>query len=73
MLILRLLEFLSWTKGKSKHIKVRQSRNDFFQADVSSKKRTNEFDFTTMKPQIDLFVFLKKLKTPKRHLKLADL
>ena len=29
----------------------------------------NEFDFTTMKPQVDLFsiVFWKKLKTPKRH------
>ena len=35
----------------------------------SSKKRTNEFDFTTMIPQVDLFsfVFWKKLKTPKRH------
>ena len=29
----------------------------FFQADVSSKKRTNEFDFTTMIPQGDLFSF----------------
>ena len=41
----------------------------FFQADISSKKRTNEFYFTTMKPQVDLFsfVFWRKLKTPKRH------
>ena len=41
----------------------------FFQDDVSSKKRTNESYFTTMKPQVDLFsfVFWKKLKTPKRH------
>ena len=41
----------------------------FFQADVPSKTRTNEFDFTTMIPQVDLFsfVFWKKLKTPKRH------
>jgi hypothetical protein len=41
----------------------------FFQADVSSKKWTNKFDFTTMIPQVDLFsfVFWKKLKTPKRH------
>ena len=41
----------------------------FFQVDVSSKKRTNKFDFTTMKPQVDLFsfVFWKKLMTPKRH------
>ena len=44
----------------------------FFQADVSSKKPTNEFDFTTMIPQVDLlsFVFWKKLKTPKRHFKI---
>ena len=27
----------------------------FFQIDVSSKKRTDEFYFTTMKPQVDLF------------------
>ena len=41
----------------------------FFQADVSSKNRTNEFDFTTMIPQVDLFsfIFWKKFKTPKRH------
>ena len=33
------------------------------------QKRTNEFYFTTMKPQIDLFsfVFWRKLKTPKIH------
>ena len=30
----------------------------------SSKKRTNEFVFTTMR---SVFVFWKKLKTPKRH------
>ena len=35
----------------------------------SPKKRTNKFDFTTMIPQVNLFsfVFLRKLKTPKRH------
>ena len=35
----------------------------------SSKKRTNEFYFTTIKLQVDLFsfVFWKKLKTPKRQ------
>ena len=40
----------------------------FFLADVSSKKWTNEFYFT-MKPQVDLFLFVfwRKLKTPKRH------
>ena len=41
----------------------------FFQAHVSSKKRTNEFYFTAMKPQVDLFSFSfwRKLKAPKRH------
>ena len=41
----------------------------FFQVDVSSKKWTNEFYLTTMKPQVDLFLFVywRKLKTPKRH------
>ena len=41
----------------------------FFQANVSSKEGTNEFYFTTMKPQADLFLFCfwRKLKTPKRH------
>ena len=36
---------------------------------ISSKKRTKEFDFTTMIPQIDLFsfVFWRKSKTPKNH------
>ena len=34
----------------------------------SSKKGTKKFDFTTMIPQVDLFLFIwKKLKTPKRH------
>ena len=48
---------------------TRVSRNDFFQADVPFKKRTNQFDFTTMKPQVDLFwfIFWKKLKSLKRH------
>ena len=42
----------------------------FFQADVSSNERTNKFNFTTMIPLRStcfLFVFWKKLKTPKRH------
>ena len=50
--------------------KVRKSRNDFFMPKFPPKnERTNEFYFTTMKPQIDLFsfVFWRKLKTPKRH------
>ena len=56
-------ENLHWlTKGQTKSKR-------FFQADVSSTKRTNEFYFTTMKPRVDLFLFVlwKKLKTPKRH------
>ena len=47
-------------------LKVRQSRNDFFQADVSYKKQSKELYFTTMKPQ-ERLVFWRKLKTPKRH------
>ena len=41
----------------------------FFQLNISSKKQTNKFYFTTMKPEVDLFsfVFWRKLKTPKRH------
>ena len=30
----------------------------FFQADVSSEKQMKEFYFTTMKPQVDLFLFV---------------
>ena len=37
------------TKGQKK-LKL------FFQVEVSSKKRTNEFYFITMKPQVDLFL-----------------
>ena len=41
----------------------------FFQVNVSSKKRTNEFYFTTMRPHVDLFsfVFWRKLMTLKRR------
>ena len=54
--------FWSITKGQTKS-------QQFFQADVPSKNRTNEFNFTSMIPQVDLFLFVfwKKLKTPKRH------
>ena len=40
-----------------------------FHGNVSSKKWPNEFDFTIMIPQVDLFLFFfwKKLKTTKRH------
>ena len=39
----------------------------FLVSSISSKKRTKEFDFTTMTPQVDLFsfVFWRKSKTPK--------
>ena len=50
-------------------LEVRKKLNWFFQNDVSSKNRTSKFYFTTMKPLVDLFLFVfwKKLKTPKRH------
>ena len=38
----------------------------FFQANVSSKKRTKEFNFTILWDFFS-FVFWRKLKTPKRH------
>ena len=40
----------------------------FFQVDVSSKKQTNEFYCTTMKPQVDLFsfVFLEEIEDTKK-------
>ena len=34
----------------------------FFQVEVSSKKQTNEFYFTAMKPQVDLFSFFRFLE-----------
>ena len=50
-----------------KAVKVRQSRNDIFQAKVSSKKQTNEFYFTTMKPHVDLFsFFLEEIEDTKK-------
>ena len=33
-------------------------QNEELKADVSSKKQTNKFDFTTMIPQVDLFLFV---------------
>ena len=51
------------------HTKGQTNSKTFFQDSVSSKKRMNEFDFTTMIPQVDLFsfVFWRKLKTPKSY------
>ena len=56
-------------------LKVRQCRNELVQADDSSKKRTNKFNFATMVPQVNLFsfVFWKKLKTLKNISKSTDL
>ena len=34
------------------------SAKGFFMSLISSKKRTKEFDFTTMIPQVDLFLFV---------------
>ena len=58
----------NWRPGLA-YYKGQTKPKYFFQTDVSSKKRTNEFDFTTMIPQVDLFsfIFWKKLKTPKRR------
>ena len=40
----------------------------FFQVDISSKKRSNEFYFTTIKPQVDLFFvrFLEEIEDKKK-------
>ena len=56
---------ISYYKGQTKS-------KWFFQAYVSSKKRTNEFYFTTMKLQVNLFLFVfwRKLKKTKRHFKI---
>ena len=45
------------------------SAKGFFMSLISSKKRTKEFDFTTMIPQVDLFLFVfwRKSLTPKNH------
>ena len=58
---------------KKKNLSKGQTKSKwFFQADVSSKKWTNEFNFTTMIPQVDLFSFVywKKSKTPENHLEI---
>ena len=45
----------------------------FLMSSISSKKRTKEFDFTTMIPQVDLFsfVFWRKSRTPKNHFEIV--
>ena len=56
-------------KQQIMHAKSQTNSKQFFQVDVSSKKGMNEFYFTTMKYQVNLFsfIFWRKLKTPKRH------
>ena len=54
-------------------LKVRQSRNDFFKPTKFSKKWTNEFDFTTMIPQVYLFSFVLWKKKQRHISKLTDL
>ena len=50
-------------------LKFSYFRNGFLRSSIFSEKQTNEFDFTAMIPQVDLFsfVFWRKLTTPKRH------
>ena len=62
--------FLLYDNNKKSWLTEGRTESKWFvQAAVSSKKQTNEFDFTTMIHQVDLFSFIiwKKLKTPKRH------
>ena len=52
----------AWSSGKGQIIS-----KWFLVPLISSKKRTKEFDFTTMIPLVDLFLFVfwRKSKTPK--------
>ena len=45
-------------------LKVRKSRNDFFKYRFFSKKCSNEFFFTTIKPQVNLLlsIFLEEIE-----------
>ena len=54
--------------GLTKDTKGQTKSKWFFRAYVSSKKQTNEFYFTTMKPQSDLFlfVFLEEIEDTKK-------
>ena len=58
-----------WARNVWMNAKGQKKSKRFFQADVSSKKRTNEFYFTTYETSGRLvFVhFWMKLMTPKRH------
>ena len=70
MSTLKPMKIIFWKDAR--YLKVGQSRK----ANDSSKKWTNEFDFTTMIPQVNLFLFIfsKKLKRHQKDiLKLTDL
>ena len=59
--VLGINNFLDDTK------KVRQSRNDFFKATILTKKRMNEFNFTTMISQVDFFCsFFEEIEDTKK-------
>jgi hypothetical protein len=66
----KLSKSFSWSllfaSGIIFNLKVRQSCNDFFKLTIVPEQ-TNEFNFTTMIPQVNLFLFVfgKKSKTPK--------
>ena len=64
------IQFLKLTKTIGQLISKR-----FWGTSISSKKRTNKFDFTTMIPQVDLFsfVFWKNWRLQKTISKLTDL
>ena len=71
--MLSLLEGSELTSLFNKVMERGQTKSKwFFQVKVSSKKWMNKFYFTTMTPQVDLFLFIfrEKLKAPKRHFKI---
>ena len=63
------LYYYLYCPGSSKAVKVRQIRNDFFKPTILSKNdRTNS---TLLLVDLFLFVFWKKVKTPKRHFEIS--
>ena len=67
--LLFIRNLIIWFPLKSV-LKVRKSQNEFFKPTFPPKKRTKEFYFTSIKPQVDLFsfVFWRKSTTPKNPL-----
>ena len=64
-----LTEVSQGSQPRKQQAKGQAKSKLFFKANVSSKTQTNRFDFTTMIPQVNLFLFVvwRKLKTPKRY------